>query len=251
MSTERSYGRSRPEPPHTEAAVLADKPARVNERPSIAPPATSHFRQRFVAAGLTLGSLLTATALLWSPGPDRDDHTYASFAAVRGSAWAGMLLDVAGSVVAGVSVGLAVCMLVRARGAVAAALGAAGTAVGASLFAAGVYAYVVLAWYATEPRAISAASGAQLMRYLEDNPVHIAALQFPGLLLFSGGVVLLATALWRARTLPRWIPVALAVLAAAQFLTPDNALDFVQAAMFIPFLAIAWFLWQKEAPAGA
>ena len=251
MSGERSYGRSTPEPPHTEVAALAAKPARENARPSVATLAASRFRQRLVAAGLTLGSLLTATALLWSPGPERDDHTYASFAAVRGSAWAGMLFDVAGSVVAGVSVGLAVCILVRSRGAIAAALGAAGTAVGASLFAAGVYAYFVLAWYATEPRAISAASGAQLMRYLDDNPVHIAALQFPGLLLFSIGVVLLATALWRSGAVWRWIPVALAVLAAAQFLTPDNALDFVQAAMFIPFLAIAWFLWQKEAPAGA
>jgi hypothetical protein len=210
-------------------------------------PLARDFRTRLVAAGLALSSLATAAALLWSPGPDRDDHTYASFAAVRDAAWAGMLLDVAGAVVAVITVGLAVCMLVRARGALLATLGAAGTAVGGALFSAGVYAYHNLSWYATEPNAIPASAGSALMAYVADNPVHLAALQVPGLFLFSLGVLLLAAALWRSNAAARWVPVALVIVAIAQFFTPSSALDFVQAAMLVPFLAIARVLWQKQA----
>jgi hypothetical protein len=209
---------------------------------------TRDFRARLVASGLALSSLTTATALLWSPGPDRDDHTYASFEAVRDAAWAGMLLDVAGIVVAGITVGLAVCMLVRARGARLAALGAAGTAVGGALFAAGIYAYFNLGWYATEPNAIPASAGSALMSYVADNPVHLAALQAPGLFLLSLGALLLAAALWRSSAAARWVPSALVIVVMAQFLMPWATLDFVQAAMAIPFLGIAWRLW-KTTPA--
>jgi len=153
-------------------------------------PLTREFRTRLVAAGLALSSLASAAALLWSPGPDRDDHTYASFAA-------------------------------------------------------GIYAYFNLAWYATEPNAIPASAGSALMSYVADNPVHLAALQAPGLFLFSLGALLLAAALWRSSAAARWVPVALVIVAIAQFLTPSTALDFVQAAMVIPFLGIAWLLWQK------
>jgi hypothetical protein len=222
------------------ARVTAERPSEMRST-----PLTRDFRTRLVAAGLALSSLASAAALLWSPGPDRDDHTYASFAAVRDAAWAGMLLDVAGIVVAGITVGLAVCMLVRARGTLLATLGAAGTAVGGALFGAGIYAYFNLAWYATEPDAIPASAGSALMSYLADNPVHLAALQAPGLFLFSLGALLLAAALWRSSAAARWVPSALVIVAIAQFLTPSTALDFVQAAMAIPFLGIAWLLWKK------
>jgi hypothetical protein len=50
-------------------------------------------------------------------------------------------------------------------------------------------------------------------------------------------------ALWRSPSVPRSLPVTLAVLTVAQFAIPaSRMLDVVQAAFIATFIAIAWFL---------
>lgn len=216
----------------------------------VAPAAvTSAARVRIVAAALVLGSSAVAATLLLRPGPARNDLSYASFAAVRDGAWAATVVDHVGFIVAAFALAIAVCVLTPSRGAVWANIGAVLTAVGGTLFAGGVIAIGVLGWYATAPDALSPASGTALMTYLAENPGHVSGPQIPGFLLFNLGSLLLAVALWRAGSVPRWLPILWAVLTVAQFVgLPGRMLDLVQVALSAVFVVIAWFTVRATAP---
>jgi hypothetical protein len=203
-----------------------------------------------VAGALALGSAAAATTLLWSPQPERGDFSYASVAAVRDAAWAAAVIDGFGFTIAAFTVAIAVCLLAPARGKVLANIGAVLTAAGGTLFASGVISYGVLSWYATAPDAMSAEAGTALMAYFADNPMRIAMFQGAGLILFTLGGLLLSVALWRARSVPRWLPTAWAVLTVAQFgIESSRILDFVQAAVMAIFVLIAWLLVSRKAHA--
>lgn len=218
-----------------------------------APGLPNRTRETIVATGLMLGSAMVAFALMWHPWPERNDLSYASFATRRDAAWVGALIDHAGFALVAIALPIAVCMLVTARGATVANIGAGLTAIGGALFASGFYALVVLAWYATAPDAIPPAEGASLMTYVEANKAHFLGPQAAGLLSFSVGVILLAIALRRAGTTPRWLPIAIIVLTVAQFLSPTAAQDVVQTLHMGTLAAVGWCLVRsrRQAPATA
>ena len=56
------------------------------------------------------------------------------------------------------------------------------------------------------------------------------------------GVLLLCVALWRARAVPKWLPIAIAVLSVAQFVTPAALLDVEEALTMLAFVPVGWFL---------
>ena len=102
----------------------------------IAPPSpASAGPATIVAAMLAVGSAAVAVFFLWSPGPNRDDFTYASIAPVRQASFVGYLIDSVGFGLAAVGLAVAMCLLVRARGAACANIGAILTTVGGILVA--------------------------------------------------------------------------------------------------------------------
>jgi hypothetical protein len=104
------------------------------------------------------------------------------------------------------------------------------------------FALACLRWYATSS-AISADSGTALLAYFKHNQAPIGGPQIVGFLLFNVGVLLFVAALWRSRAVPRWLPIAMTVLALAQFAgIPDRALDFVQVADMATFVVIAAYV---------
>ena len=205
--------------------------------------ASTRARVTAVAVALTLGSSLVISMLLWHPWPDRDDISYGAFAPIRDTAWLGLILDSIGYATAGIALGVAVCLLVRERGAFTATMGAALVALGGALFAAGSYSLGVLGWYATATDAIPVASGTSLMTYVDHNLAHVAAMEIAGFLMFNIGLLLLAVALRRSSSVPGWLPIALGVLTVAQFVVPPTrALDILQSVHMATFIAVAWFL---------
>jgi hypothetical protein len=54
-------------------------------------------------------------------------------------------------------------------------------------------------------------------------------------------VLLLSVALWRSASVPRWLPIAIAVLTIGQFAMPNALLDGEQALLMASFVAVAWF----------
>lgn len=214
-----------------------------------APTLITRGRARLIAAGLVVGPLLSAGVLTFRPGPERDDLSYASFAAVRDGAWLGAVIDHLGFVVLSLTLPLAVCLLVRAaRGAKLATIGSALVMVGGMFFASGFYALYLMGWYATAPEALSAEDGTGFMSYIENNLAHVLGPQAAGFLAFNIGILLLCAALWRSRSVPRGVPAATAALTVIQFLLPSAALDVAQTLFLLSLLPVAWFAWRRADP---
>lgn len=229
----------------TNGAAVVAEPGATADHPTI-----SRGRARLIAAGLVVGPLLSAGVLMFRPGPERDDLSYESFAAVRDGAWLSAVIDHLGFVLLSLALPLAVCLLVRARGSRLATIGSALVMAGGMFFASGFYALYLMGWYATAPEALSAEDGTAFMRYIEDNLAHVLGPQAAGFLAFNVGTLLLCAALWRSRSVPRGVPAAIAVLTVGQFLLPSAAMDVTQTLFLLSLLPVAWFAWRR-AEAGA
>ena len=115
------------------------------------------------------------------------------------------------------------------------------TGLGAVTFCAGLIAYAAFAWYATNVDAISASSGSapdELRREPSgthpgppDRRLHTTTL----------GSVLLMVARWRARSVPRWLPLGYLVLTVGLFVLRGDALSVLQAVQTLSLLAVAFF----------
>jgi len=214
----------------TQTAAVTSAPAR-----SAAP------RAAIVSAFLALGAVVVAILVLWQPWGERDALGYADIAPHRDAAWLGAMADGLAFAVVGIALGLAVCRLAPARGAVWANAGAVMTTLGGVAFCAGMVSFGSFAWYATDTAAIPAGPGEALMSYVEDSPGHILGVQMVGFLLFTLGSLALMVALWRARAVPRWLPVAFLVLTVGTFALGGVALNIVQAAQMLSLAVVAYY----------
>jgi hypothetical protein len=224
------------------ASTVAGLTATTSEpMPSPASPA----RARLVAAVLVLGAFASSAFGIWHPAPGvRDGFGSDVIAPIRTSWWAWHLFGGLGVAAAAIAVALAVCLLVPTRGATWATLGALLTALGGLAFYGGVAAEGVLGTYATDPEALPAQSGTTLLAFVDDNFEPIGVVLIPGLVLLTLGPLLLAVALWRARSVPRWLPVAFALTSVAGFPLSTGVLAGVAKSAFAATLAaIAWCLW--------
>jgi hypothetical protein len=200
---------------------------------------TSRVRDGIVAAALALGSLTVVILLIFADGLPDKHFTYADVAPGRDATWAALLVDGLGFAVAGIALALAVAQLARSRGAAWANTGAILAIVGGLAFCAAEFGYGVLIWYAT---ALPAGTGGQLITQMQDNPGHIRGVQVAAFLAYNLGVLLLCVALWRAGTVPRWLPIAIAVLTLAQFAMPSALGRIEEAVTMLSFVPVGWYL---------
>jgi hypothetical protein len=202
-------------------------------------------RARIVAIVLAGGAITLAAFGIWHPAPGRGNSLgYERIAPMRTSWWAWHLVGGLGVAAAAIAVALAVCLLVPARGATWATLGALLTGLGGLAFYGRVAAEAVPGAYATQPDALSAQSGKTLLTVLDDHLEPTGALLIPAFVLLTVGPVLLAVALWHARSVPRWLPVAFTLTSLARFpLSAGVVADVVGSAFAATLAAVAWFLW--------
>lgn len=194
---------------------------------------------------------MTIGVLAWHPGPARNDLTYAGVAPVRDATWFGGLLDHIGWGLVLLAFPLAVCGLVRARGARLATIGSALVMAGGMFFASTYFTFAQLAWYATDPRALSPEAGTSLFGFLDSHKARLAGPEAVSFLALDVGLLLLCAALWRSRVAPRWVPVAIGVLTMGQFLMPAAALDVEQLLLVASMLPVAWLAWRADSTAPA
>ena len=207
----------------------------------------SGSRTTLVASGLALGAIGVASVLLWHPWPTRDRFGYGDIAPIRDAMWQAIVIDAIAFCVMALTLSIVVCGLARTRGAVLATIGAVITTLGGIAFAMGEFGFVAVAWYATEPDAVSVAEGTELLAYSVDHPEHGMVVQMAGFLLFTVGSLLLVIALIRARSVPLWLPIAFIVLVVAQFApVPSRILDFVQVALMALIVALAWMFHRSR-----
>jgi hypothetical protein len=202
-----------------------------------APAVVSRARNTIVATVLTLGAIAVAAVVLWQPWGARDHFGYADIAPHRDAAWLGAIIDGLGFAAVGIGLGLAVCLLASHRGSALANIGAVLTGFGGVAFCGGMVAFGSFAWYATS---LPVDTGTALMSYFQDNPGHLIGLQMAGFLLVTLGSLVLMVALWRAGSVPRWLPVAYAVLTVGGFVLDGVALNLVQATQMLSLTAVAY-----------
>jgi hypothetical protein len=207
------------------------------------PRRASLGRAHSVAAVLVVGAFTSAAFGIWHPAPGGGGFGYDVIAPIRTSWWAWHLFGGLGVAAAAIAVGLAVCLLVPARGATWATFGALLTAPGGLAFYGGIAAEGVLGAYATDPAALPAESGTTLLTFVDGNFEPVGALLIPGCVLLTLGPVLLAVALWRSRAVPRWLPVVFTLTNVTGFpLSTGAVADAVDSAFAATLVAIAWFL---------
>jgi hypothetical protein len=117
---------------------------------------------------------------------------------------------------------LATLVLVRGRGSTWATWGAVGMWLGISLQAAGVAGWASAYFYATDPE-VSAAAGKAVIEAANNDQGHLFALLIPGAALALIGTVLQCVALFRAKVVPTWVPIAL-LFTVVTFVIPGNGL---------------------------
>jgi hypothetical protein len=211
--------------------------------PAVTSAGTSRARVAIVTGVLVAAAVALAVTVLWQPWGERDALGYADLAPHRDAAWLGALIDGLAFAAMGVTLGFAVCLLAPTRGAIWANVGAVLTGFGGVAFCAGMASFGSLAWYATNTDTMSVESGTALMTYIENNPGHVLGPQMAGFLLTTLGSLALMVALWRARSVPRWLPIAYLVLTIGVFATDGVVLNLVQAVQTLLVIPVAYYAY--------
>jgi hypothetical protein len=201
---------------------------------STATAGASRVRAAIISAFLSLGAVAVSVLVLWQPWGERNQMGYADIAPHRDAAWFAAV---------GITLGLAVCTLAPVRGSTWANIGAVLSGLGGIAFCAGMVSFSSFAWYATDTAAIPADSGTALMAYVEDSPGHILGLQMAGFLLTTVGSLVLMVALWRARSVPRWLPIGYLALTVGVFASDGVALNIIQAVQMLSLLVVAFYAY--------
>ncbi len=217
---------------------------------SVAPSETGSGRVRLTAAALAASSATVVVLLATNPWGDRLDSgadkilTYDKLLDVRDAAWPSMLLDSFAFAVIGLTLGLGVLHLARAKGRIAALIGAALTTAGGILFAMGATAFATLGWFITAD-GLPRGAGQSLVDYANDHPGHLIGPNTAGFLLTTIGALVLSAALIRARAVPVPAVIIYIVLTLVQFTgLPGRAMDFLQIAMMVLLIGFAAVVWR-------
>jgi hypothetical protein len=208
-------------------------------------------RTRVAAAALAASTVTIAALLATTPWGDRLDSssdevlTYDTLLAVRDAAWSSMLVDSFAYAVIGLTLGLGVLHVVRAKGRTAALVGAVLTTAGGILFAMGGAAFATVVWFITAG-GLPAGSGQSLTDYANDHVGHLMGVDMAGFVVTTVGTLVLALALIRSRAVPVPAVAGYLVLTIAQFVgLQGRVIDFLQIAMMLMLLAFAAVVWRR------
>jgi hypothetical protein len=145
--------------------------------------------------------------LLWPGGSDSGTVlTVDDVSSYRQTWW---VLIMSGAVLTSLNVpaqAVAVLTLVRERGAGGATWGAGLMWVGAVLEAVGLAGFAAAYFYPSDP-SVPHGAGAAVFGSIAQDHAHLLAIQLPGHLMSTIGIVVQAIALLRSRTVPRWVAI--------------------------------------------
>jgi hypothetical protein len=177
--------------------------------------------------------------------------TYAAIHPVRGYVWAFFAIAAVQLVVGACAAALAGWILTPTRGARWATVGGGLIWLGAAVYGVGVAGWAAIYFYATDTAVVAPATAARLVDHANDDTARMLAVPFGGALLVAIGSLLLAVALWQARTVPRWVPIIGAISTLATILIPPSTAIGVagEALSSATTIALGWYAWQRHAKA--
>jgi hypothetical protein len=218
---------------------------------SVAPNDTGSGRVRLTAAALAASAATVVVLLATTPWGDRLDSgadeiiAYDTLLDGRDAAWPSMLLDAFAFAVIGLTLGLGVLHLARAKGRIIALIGATLTTAGGILFAMGATAFATFGWFLTSD-GLPRDAGQSLVEYANDHPGHLAGPSMAGFALTTIGALVLSAALIRSCTVPVPAVIAYIVLTLVQFVgLPGRTMDFLQIAMMVLLTGFAAVIWRR------
>jgi len=212
------------------------------------PGATVNSRMTLLLVVIVATSIAGLAVSLWYPEPDAaGQFTYDGVAPVREFWWAWHLFAGANLVVGVTALALAGLRLVPSRGAVWATVGAGMMWLGAALYGVGLGGLGTAYLYATAP-VLDPASGTALVQHLGSDFARLYGPVLPGAGLVAIGTVALSVALWRARSVPRWIPLLAGASILATFVVETSGPLglIVEGPVAISSVAIGWYAWRRR-----
>jgi hypothetical protein len=176
---------------------------------------------------------------------------YAAIAPHRGYLWAFFVIAGVQLIVGATAAALAALFLAPDRGAQLATAGAALVWLGAAVYGVGIGGWASVYYFATDRETLGAATAQRLVNHINDDAARMLSIPIGGALAVAIGSLLLAVALWRAFTVPRWVPVVGAASALITVLAPpDGIVGLVgEAASSATTIAIGWYAWRRHADA--
>ncbi|WP_329122657.1 DUF4386 family protein [Streptomyces sp. NBC_01465] len=217
--------------------------------PVTAAPLAAGLRTLATAAlgVVAVGSVVNALFAVLTPGGDpHNGFSYGDAAGHRDRFWA--MFAYGGPLYALFCVGLAfaVLVLVRQRGAALARIGSVLLIVSGALVSSGFGGVGVLYGYATNSAALPTASGHSFVAYINDHTDLYTNVLAPSALAQIVGSVLVCIALFRARSVPRWLSALFIVGMLLSFAISSGAAGFVAALpSAVATVAIAWYARER------
>ncbi|HEY7619153.1 MAG TPA: hypothetical protein VH834_05235 [Solirubrobacteraceae bacterium] len=172
---------------------------------------------------------------------------YAAIAPHRDYVWAFFAIAGVQLIVGACAAALAAWLLVPDRGARWATVGGGLVWLGAALYGVGIGGWAAVYYFATDHATLGSATAGRFVDHVNDDTAHLLAMPIGGAVLIALGSLTIAVALWRARTVPRWVPVVGAISAVATVvLPPDGVAGLVgEAASSASTIAVGWYAWQR------
>ena len=169
---------------------------------------------------------------------------YAGIAANRGYVWAFFAAAGVQLVIGACAAAIAAMLLAPNRWGT---VGGSIVWLGAALYGVGIGGWAAAYYFGTDP-ALAPRTAAALIDRINDDTAHVLAVPVAGALLIGLGTLLLALALWRARSVPRWVPIVGALAAVATIvIPPDNPAGIVsETASSVTTIAIGWYAWRHR-----
>jgi Domain of unknown function (DUF4386) len=174
---------------------------------------------------------------------------YAAIAPSRGYVWTFFLLAGVQLIVGACAAALAVCLLAPARGAHWATVGGSLVWLGAAVYGVGIGGWAAVYYFGSDPAVLDPATAARLIDHVNDDTVRMLAVPIGGALLVALGSMLLAVALWRARSVPRWVPIITVVSGVTGIVIPPDTVAGViaEAVGSVNTIAVGWYVWRRSA----
>jgi hypothetical protein len=214
------------------------------------------IRMALLALTVAVTSVAGVALSVLYPETDADDRfSYAVVEPAREHFWIWHIVGPVNLIVGVCAIAVAGLVLTPARGAAVATVGGAMMWLGAALYGTGIGGLGPIYYFGTEQAALDREAAIRFLDYLNDEAFwRLWGAALAGGVLVTLGTVVLSVALWRGRTVPRWVPLVAAVSIVATFFVagtgtvPELTVD---AAVAVSSTAIGWYAWRSSRPPSA
>ena len=208
-------------------------------------PRLRRGRLAVLAIVLCLTSLIAIPGSLFYPEPvTGSTYAFGDLAPIRGFWWAWNVLLSANVVLNVPLLALTALVLTPGRGGRWTSVGAVAMWLGTALYTVGIAGLAMAFYVATDP-SLGTAAGAGVLARLNDDP-RLYGVAIPGVILVALGTATQAVGLLRARTVPRWVPVASLAILVTFFVPNAGPIGLItQAPITLSAIAMGWYAWRR------